>query len=97
MSNQNNGNIFYLDTFSSDIIISSTPCEIIGITMYTQTAPDKLVLKDNSGQIVVNIQTSSNNQTIEFSPCCPIRCNGLVLKVSDGNYDGTSIVMIYLR
>jgi len=91
MSNVLTGDMKYIDTFSSDVTLSSNKIKLVYVAFKSTGVNDKLVLEDSKGILhVPQIQILTANDLVEIFPGADgIWMDGLVLDVSDGTYAGT--------
>lgn len=95
MANSLVTNPIFIDTFSADVTISSTPIRVKAISFWSTAADDKLVLEDVKGVTSVYIQLATAKDTKILSFGDGMIFNGLVLDVSDGTYTSASRLIIY--
>jgi hypothetical protein len=97
MANVLTTNPIYLDTFTSDVAISTNPVFIKDIILYAGGANTKLVLTDSSTTITYAILAQSGaGDTDSLSTYYPIPCKDLTVDVSQGNFPANTIVLIYV-
>ena len=104
MANSLNTNPIYLDTFAADVVIRTGTVIIEDVYFETNLNNDVLVLKDAAGNVVYRKPATAESVDAGVSydqpngswdgPSGQIRCDGLVLDVSEGNYDGTCFALI---
>ena len=106
MSNELKTVPIVLDTFTADVTILSGRVQLWGVYFETNLNNDVLTLEDKYGHWVwrqtataATVDNGSNynqptGQLIMLPK--PILCDGLILDVSDGNYDGTCYALIYV-
>ncbi len=95
MANVLTTNPIYLDTFSADIVISSVPIKVKGISFISTNADDKLVLEDINGvpNVMIKLPTAKDSKHIPYGE--GQHFSSLICDVSDGTYN-TSVCLIYL-
>jgi len=102
MANSFAGNVAVIDDVSADLDIanlmfglSEAGVKIKGVYFYDPTAADAVVLKDNAGNIVVELLclTTNSDVQITFSDES-LRCQGLKLVAAD-NTVTTGHILIY--
>lgn len=96
MANSLTTNPIVIDTFSSDVTISSVPIKVKKMIFWSTAADDKLVLEDNNAVPVVYYQlaTAKDTRPIDFGE--GQHFNSLILDVSNGTYTTASRLLIYL-
>ena len=63
MANKLSKNPIVLDTFGSDVVVSTTPLTLNGIEFYSGTATDKFCLTDKDGDIAVKLIANESLHT----------------------------------
>lgn len=96
MANDLKKNPIFIDTFSTDVVISDTPIKVKTITFWSTAADDKLVLQDKNGVISVYLQLATAKDTRQINFGEGMMFNGLTLDVSDGTYTSASRLIIYM-
>jgi len=107
MANDLTSNPIYMDTFSADVDVSTQRMAIKAIYFETNTNNDVLHFDDYTGKPVFRLPVSADtvdNGTTYNQPTgkwvvfgdTPLRTQGLVLDITDGNYDGTCYALIYV-
>ena len=96
MANSTSTNPIFLDTFSSDIVVTTTRSRIKTIVFVTQTAGDLLTLEDPNGVNIVYLRALANDPVILDFGANGFPCEALTCDVSDGQYASTARVLIYL-
>lgn len=98
MSNSASSNPIILDTWSSDITISSAPVIVRKIRLFSAAAGDKFYLEDKYGTQVFYMVQATNARVTEVNFNDGFRFDGLQVDVSDCTGLGTSdIAWIYLK
>lgn len=93
MANDLKTNPIYLDTFSSDIVLSDRPMSIQSIQFYSGTNTDNLTIEDKNGVPIIQLlanQSWSPTDAITFSN------PPYTVDVSDGAYAATARAFIYV-
>lgn len=96
MANNLVTNPIYLDTFVSDIVVSSGPVAIKDVVLYGGGAA-KVTLTDASTTRTYAIcGVTAAGETDGFSPYTPVQCTDLTVDVSQGTFPAGTIVLIYV-
>jgi hypothetical protein len=83
MANRINTNPIALDTFGSDITVSTAGMKVSGFHFYSGTATDHFSLEDKDGVEVIHLLANTG-----FQPAAPVMLNNppYTVDVSDGAY-----------
>jgi len=92
MANKTDKSPIVLDTFSSDIVVSTRPMIISGIHFYSGTATDHFSLEDKDGNEVIHLLANTDVSIGELHLNDP----PYTVDVSDGAYAATARAFIYL-
>ena len=86
MANSYKGNAAIIDTVSSTIDIANlmfgttdAEVKISAVYFYNPTTSDKVVLKDKSGNIVIELSGKTTGQDVSVEFGVPFKCFGLEL------------------
>lgn len=95
MANNLTTNPIYIDTFSSDVTVSSGSCKVTSIIFNSAAAGDKLVFIDNKANIVFEMRNNVAGGGKEWVPAKPqLFNNGLILDVSASTGVGAGDIVI---
>ena len=96
MANDLTTNPIFLDTFSSDITVTTNRVRVKAIEFRSGTASDRFTLEDANGVNVFDLTTAANSQAIIQFGDNGFPCNALTCDVSDGTYASTARAYVYL-
>lgn len=102
MANNLNTNPIFLDTFSSDVTVTTSRSRIIAVTFRSGTASDRLTLEDENGVNIIDLSIplsatgGTTGQTSIWFGYPGFPCSALTCDVSDGVYAATARAYIYL-
>jgi len=96
MANQTTGNPVVIDTFGSDVAISSNKIKVTSIVVEGASAGDTAVFLDRDGNEVSRLSNAANGASVVWSPAEPFRFNGLTFDDSASSLAAGDFVFIYL-
>lgn len=103
MANSTTTNPIVLDTFSSDIIVTSSSSRIVTVVLKSLTGEDHFTLEDPNGINVIDLVVPGTDDTDDANTVVlPFGFPGffcgrpLTCDVSDGTYNSGTVAYIYL-
>jgi len=97
MANQLTGNPRVIDTFGSDVTVSTTSVKVTSIVLEGASAGDTAVFNDSNGNEVLRLSNSAANGSVVWSPSKPQRFKGLTFDDTASSLAANDFVFIYLR
>jgi len=97
MANQTSGNPVVIDTFGSDVTISSNKVQVTSIVMEGATAGDTATFLDRDGNEVLRLSNSIGSASVVWSPAEAFRFNGLTFDDSASSLAANDFVFIFLK
>jgi hypothetical protein len=93
MANKVTTNPIALDSFGSDIVLTTKNLTVSGIHFYSATLTDHFSIEDKDGVEVIHIVANGS-----FTPSEPVHLNNgpYTVDVSDGVYAATARAFIYV-
>lgn len=97
MANQTTGNPVVIDTFGSDVAVSTNKVTVNSIVMEGATAGDTATFLDRDGNEVLRLSNTANGGSIVWSPAVPFTFNGLTFDDSGSSLAANDFVFIFLN
>lgn len=99
MANSTTTNPIIIDTFSANVVISTTPKLITHGKLSGGNAADKVVLKDKNSNIIArfSIDTNSGHDDLNLPAGSPIFADGIQIVSADCTYAGSPTLLLYMK
>lgn len=96
MSNSTTTNPIVIDTFTSDVTISSVPIPVKSIRFWADTAEDFIILQDKNGKEVYRERITTANQIASWEPSKSVCFSSLTLKANGSGSTITSNAKLWI-
>ena len=94
MANNLGATVAYIDTFGADVVMKTTYCKIVSITVYAEGGAEIAYFKNKHGTPVA-IVGGLTALVSHFTPCQPITVEGLTFDETLSTLEANDIVIVH--